>query len=188
MSPKGRPKGEFAPQRASAEGNPVSAAAAALYAAIEADLAGRYTRASESFDTLVLDIPAAGLVSIVERLRDVHRFTIFLDVTAVDWPQREPRFDVVWHFLCPSAVARVRLKAQVAEADPAVPTLTPLYGSAHFMEREAHDMYGIAFAGNDDLRPILLYEGFVGHPLRKDYAMEHEQPIVPYRDAEAKAP
>jgi NADH-quinone oxidoreductase subunit C len=62
-----------------------------------------------------------------------------------------------------------------------VASLTGLYGSARFMEREAHDMYGIEFTGNDDLRPILLYEGFVGHPLRKDYAMEMEQPIVPYR-------
>ena len=60
----------------------------------------------------------------------------------------------------------------------------PAYGQQDPLveyKREAHDMYGIRFAGNDDLRPILLYEGFEGHPLRKDYAMEHEQPIVPYR-------
>jgi len=153
-----------------------------LFATLEADLAGRYSRASASFGTLVLEISAAELVPIVSRLRDTFHFTIFLDVTAVDWPQREPRFDVVWHFLSPKAVRRVRLKAQVAVTDPTVPSLTPLYGAAHLMEREAHDMYGIVFAGNDDLRPILLYEGFVGHPLRKDYAMEHEQPIVPYRE------
>ncbi len=161
---------------------------AALFDTLQAELAGRFTHAAESFGTLVLDIPVAELVPIVTRLRDAFRFMIFLDVTAVDWPQREPRFDVVWHFLCPSAVKRVRLKAQVGAADPTVPSLTPLYGSAHFMEREAHDMYGIVFAGNDDLRPILLYEGFVGHPLRKDYDMEHEQPIVPYRDANGAAP
>jgi NADH-quinone oxidoreductase subunit C len=59
--------------------------------------------------------------------------------------------------------------------------LTTLFGSARFIERETHDMYGIKFEGNGDLRPILLYEGFVGHPLRKDYPMELEQPIVPYR-------
>jgi len=63
-----------------------------------------------------------------------------------------------------------------------VASLTGLYGSAGFMERECHDMYGILFRGNEDLRPILLYEGFVGHPLRKDYAKEHEQPLVRYRD------
>ena len=64
---------------------------------------------------------------------------------------------------------RVRLKTRVAEADPRVDSLVALYGSARFMERECHDMYGIVFRGNHDLRPILLYEGFVGHPLRKDY-------------------
>jgi len=62
-----------------------------------------------------------------------------------------------------------------------VPTLTTLFGSARFLEREAHEMFGIRFEGNADLRPILLYEGFVGHPLRKDYPMEREQPIVEYR-------
>jgi NADH-quinone oxidoreductase subunit C len=67
-------------------------------------------------------------------------------------------------------------------ADPTVDTLTKLYGSANYMERECHDMYGIVFHGNDDLRPILLYEGFEGHPLRKDYPKHREQPLVPYRD------
>ena len=76
---------------------------------------------------------------------------------------------------------RVRLKTRVPETDPTVDSLTPLYGSAHFMERECHDMYGIVFRGNDDLRPILLYEGFTGHPLRKDYPKQQEQPLVRYR-------
>ena len=156
--------------------------ATGLLATLRTELAGRYTRAEKSFGTLVLDIPVSELLAVVQCLRDAFRFTIFLDVTAIDWPQREPRFDVVWHFLRPQGVHRVRLKTRVTEADPTVPTLTPLYGSAHFMEREAHDMYGIVFAGNDDLRPILLYEGFVGHPLRKDYAKDHEQPLVPYRE------
>jgi NADH-quinone oxidoreductase subunit C len=63
-----------------------------------------------------------------------------------------------------------------------VDSLTMLYGSAAFMERECHDMYGIVFRGNADLRPILLYEGFAGHPLRKDYPKQREQPLVPYRN------
>ena len=74
-----------------------------------------------------------------------------------------------------------RVKTRVPADIPTVDTLAPLYGAARFAERECHDMYGIVFRGNDDLRPILLYEGFVGHPLRKDYPMEREQPIVPYR-------
>ena len=89
---------------------------------------------------------------------------------------------MVWHFYSTAHKVRVRLKARVSAASPAVPSLTPLYGSAAFMERECHDMYGIVFEGNADLRPILLYEGFVGHPLRKDYPKEREQPLVPYRE------
>ena len=88
---------------------------------------------------------------------------------------------MVYHFLAPAHKVRIRLKLQVSEQAPLVPTLTGLYGSARYMEREAHEMYGIRFEGNEDLRPILLYEGFVGHPLRKDYPMDQEQPIVPYR-------
>jgi len=76
----------------------------------------------------------------------------------------------------------VRVKTRVEEASPVVDTLCPLYGAAAFMERECHDMYGIVFRGNHDLRPILLYEGFAGHPLRKDYPKEREQPLVPYRN------
>ena len=135
--------------------------------------------------TLSLLIEPARLLEVVRALKDRFGFDMFLDVTAVDWPQRQPRFDVVWHFYSTRERVRVRLKARVPEADPAADSLTGLYGSARFMERECHDMYGIAFRGNDDLRPILLYEGFVGHPLRKDYPKQKEQPLVPYRTNEA---
>lgn len=131
---------------------------------------------------LVLDTTPARLLEVVDRLKDAHGFTLFLDVTAVDWlGRREPRYDLVYHFLCPAAMKRVRLKLALAEDALEVPTLTGRYGSARYMEREVHEMYGVRFAGNADLRPILLYEGFEGHPLRKDYPMELEQPIVPYR-------
>jgi NADH-quinone oxidoreductase subunit C len=139
------------------------------------------TRTWDSFGLLVLDLDPLKLLPVVEALRSELGFALFLDVTAVDYPERKPRFDVVYHFLAPSQMQRVRLKLQVDGDAPEVPTLTGHFGSARYMEREVHDMYGIRFAGNADLRPILLYEGFEGHPLRKDYAMEHEQPIVPYR-------
>ena len=102
-------------------------------------------------------------------------------MTAVDWPQRSPRFDVVYHFYSTATFARVRVKTRVTESAPTVDSLVALYGCANFMERECHEMYGIDFRGNPDLRPILLYEGFVGHPLRKDYPKLQEQPLVPYR-------
>jgi NADH-quinone oxidoreductase subunit C len=144
-------------------------------------LAPLIQRSWSSFGMPVLELDVAQLVPVVQRLRAEFGCTLFLDVTAVDHPARQPRFDLVYHFLSVPHRGRVRLKLQVGEEAPVVPTLTGLYGSARFMEREVHDMYGIRFEGNADLRPILLYEGFVGHPLRKDYPMEREQPIVAYR-------
>jgi NADH-quinone oxidoreductase subunit C len=144
-------------------------------------LAGEVADASVSHGMLVLVLAPADLLGIVQRLESEFRFDLFLDVTAVDWPGQTPRFEVVYHFYSTAHRIRVRLKTRVPEADPAVESLVPLYGSAHYMERECHDMYGIVFRGNPDLRPILLYEGFVGHPLRKDYPKRQEQPLVPYR-------
>ena len=135
----------------------------------------------ESLGLLVLELPTDRVLATVERLKSRHGFDLFLDVTAVDWPERQPRFDVVWHFYSTTEHLRVRVKTTVAEDDPTVDSLVPLYGSAPFMERECHDLFGIGFRGNDDLRPILLYEGFVGHPLRKDYPKNGEQPLVRYR-------
>ena len=130
---------------------------------------------------LVFMLTPAELQPAARRLRDEFGFDLFLDVTAVDWLGQSPRFELVYHFYSTTHKQRVRLKARVDEGDPTVDSLVPLYGSAAFMERECHDMYGIVFRGNSDLRPILLYEGFVGHPLRKDYPKQREQPLVPYR-------
>jgi NADH-quinone oxidoreductase subunit C len=133
----------------------------------------------------VASVAPAQVLAAATALRDRHGFDMLLDVTAVDWLGHAPaaeRFEVVWHFFCTTRQQRVRLKTRVSESDPGVASLVGLYGSAAFMERECHDMFGIAFRGNADLRPILLYEGFVGHPLRKDYVKQHEQPLVPYRE------
>ena len=135
-----------------------------------------------SHGVLVFLLEPAELLPTVQRLQREFNFDIFLDVTAVDWPGQALRFEVVYHFYSTVHKVRVRLKTRVTEADPRVDSLVSLYGSAGFMERECHDMYGIVFHGNADLRPILLYEGFVGHPLRKDYPKQQEQPLVPYRN------
>ena len=145
-------------------------------------LAEREGEIAVSHGILVVNLAPGAVLAAARALRDELGFDVLLDVTAVDWPGREPRFDVVWHFYSSAAKVRVRVKAGVPEADPVAPSLCALYGSAAFMERECHDMYGIAFEGNADLRPILLYEGFAGHPLRKDYPKEREQPLVPYRE------
>ena len=153
----------------------------ALLASLRDDFAST-AKASIDRGALLLAVDPQEVIATATRLRRDYGFDLLLDVTAVDWPGRPLRFDVVWHFYSTTQRVRARMTTAVAEASPDVATLTGLYGSAGFMERECHDMYGIRFAGNADLRPILLYEGFVGHPLRKDYAKEHEQPLVPYRD------
>src|SRR4029453_11887925 len=136
---------------------------------------------SLSRGVFVLTPDPAALVAVVRELKTEFGFDLFLDVTAVDWPERDLRFDGVYPFYATKHFVRVRVKTRVSEANPTVDSLVSLYGSAHFMDRECHEMYGIAFRGNRDLRPILLYEGFVGHPLRKDYPKEREQPLVPFR-------
>jgi len=152
--------------------------------AILPSLSVSFPQGAVSHGTFALDIAPGELAAVVDRLKAQFGFDMLLDVTAVDWPGRTPRFDVVYHFYSTTAHVRVRLKARVAEADPRIDSLVASYGSAGFLERECHDMYGIVFRGNPDLRPILLYEGFVGHPLRKDYAKDHEQPLVRYRSAD----
>jgi NADH-quinone oxidoreductase subunit C len=152
-----------------------------LYDRVQQRLALSADSAQLSHGMLVLTLAAPELLATVQLLKTELTFDLLLDVTAVDWPQRPLRFDVVYHLYSTAHGVRIRLKTSVAESDATVDTLTSLFGSARFLERECHDMYGIAFRGNPDLRPLLLYEGFQGHPLRKDYPIDREQPLVPYR-------
>jgi NADH-quinone oxidoreductase subunit C len=110
-------------------------------------------------------------------------FNVLMDVTAVDYlrfPGREdgPRFDVVYHLYSISHNHRVRLKVPVEEDDAVVPTATGLWPIADWLEREVWDMFGIRFDGHPNLRRLLLYEEFVGHPLRKDYPVDRRQPLI----------
>ncbi len=159
---------------------------ATLFERMQRHFAAIVPEAPVSHGVLVLTIVPARLLEVVRTLKSEFGFDLFLDVTAVDWIGQAPRFEVVWHFYSTADKVRVRIKARVPESDPVVDTLVPLYGSAGFMERECHEMYGIEFRGNADLRPILLYEGFSGHPLRKDYPKDKEQPLIPYRDSGAQ--
>jgi len=154
----------------------------ALFDRIRETLAAKVGEVTVAHGVLVLQVVPEAVLPVASALKEQFRFDMFSDVTAVDWLGQEPRFEVVWHFYSTAHKLRVRMKARVAEGNATVATLVGLYGSARFMERECHEMYGIVFAGNADLRQILLYEGFQGHPLRKDYPKEREQPLVPYRE------
>lgn len=119
---------------------------------------------------LTLIATVAGLRRLVTHLRDnaACAFTTLIDVTAVDWPDRDDRFEVVYHFLSMPQNQRVRVKIAVAE-DEIVPSITDLNPAANWFEREVFDLYGIMFSGHPDLRRILTDYGFRGHPLRKDF-------------------
>jgi NADH-quinone oxidoreductase subunit C len=105
-------------------------------------------------------------------------FEMLTDVTAVDYVGEVPRFEVVYHLYSVAKNHRVRIKARVSEEAPEIESAVAVWPSANWMEREIWDLYGIRFRNHPDLRRILLYEQFEGHPLRKDYPKEKRQPLV----------
>jgi NADH-quinone oxidoreductase subunit C len=125
-----------------------------------------------AFGDLTIHADASRIVEIATFLHDDPRcqFWCIIDVTAIDWPGRENRFDVVYHFLSPKQNARVRVKVQTDEVTP-VPSIVSVYRGAEWFEREAYDLYGVLFTGNPDMRRILTDYGFEGHPLRKDFPL-----------------
>lgn len=123
-------------------------------------------------EELVLVAKTSEILTLMEFLKKNSgcQFTTLVDITAVDYPSREKRFDVVYHLLSMNLNQRVRVKTQIAEGDM-VPSLVGLFPSANWFEREVFDMYGIPFSGHPDLRRILTDYGFAGHPLRKDFPL-----------------
>jgi NADH-quinone oxidoreductase subunit C len=110
------------------------------------------------------------------------QFDFLTDVTALDWLERKPRFEVVYQLNSLVRGHRLRVKIGVGGGDPWVPSVVGVWGSADWLEREVFDMFGIDFKGHPDLRRILMYDSFEGHPLRKDYNYQKRQPIVPETD------
>ncbi len=112
-------------------------------------------------------------------------FDFLSDITAVDyWQKKEPRFEVVYQLTALKNRRRLRVRVPVPENEAQVESLTPLWKGANFMEREVWDLFGIRFIGHPNLRRVLLYEEFQGHPLRKDYPVNLCQPRVPERKVE----
>lgn len=111
-------------------------------------------------------------------------FKLFVSIDAVDrlhLQENTPRFEVVYFFYSLSRNEHLRLKVRVGEDSPQIPSLTGVYRGANWWERLTFDFYGIQFTGHPDLRRILLYDEFKGHPLRKDYALRDRQPLIPER-------
>ncbi|MCK0138380.1 NADH-quinone oxidoreductase subunit C [Aliiroseovarius sp. F47248L] len=123
-----------------------------------------------AFGELTVNVPLSAIPSFIDFLKTdkACMFSSLVDITAVDYPSREERFDVVYHFLSMYTNQRIRVKVAVRE-DDMVPSITEVHPSAGWFEREVFDMFGILFSGHPDLRRILTDYGFRGHPLRKDF-------------------
>lgn len=156
-----------APEWREADDDPL---AAALREALPEAIRSARTFAGD----LSLDIERERFAEVARELKSTHGFSLIVDLCGADFPNREPRFDVVVHLasVAPGREYRVvRLKVQTDEATP-VPSLTGVYRGANWPEREVFDMYGVRFEGHPDMTRILTWEGFNGHPLRKEFPVE----------------
>ncbi|QQR40720.1 NADH-quinone oxidoreductase subunit C [Devosia rhizoryzae] len=139
---------------------------------ITTNLGSAVTDFEVAFGDLTINIERDSIAEVARFLRDDPqcRFIAFLDVCGADYPAREFRFDVVYHFLSPHLNQRVRVKLQADDETP-VPSICDIYPGANWFEREVYDLFGVLFSGHPDLRRILTDYGFDGHPLRKDFPM-----------------
>ena len=139
---------------------------------VAAGLGGAVAKSMIANDELTIVVAASDIIRTLTFLRDDPGcgFTILVDLCGVDYPDRSPRFDVVYHLLSISENARIRVKIATDSETP-VPSVTPVFRVADWFEREAFDMYGILFSGHPDLRRILTDYGFTGFPLRKDFPL-----------------
>jgi NADH-quinone oxidoreductase subunit C len=139
---------------------------------IAAHLGSAILNSKIAFGELTVEVAAEDIVKTVRFLRDDPscRFVCFTDISGADYPQREKRFDVVYHLLSPYKNQRIRVKIAADETTP-VSSIVELFPAANWFERETFDLYGVLFSGHPDLRRILTDYGFEGHPLRKDFPL-----------------
>ena len=159
---------------------------------------GATFEAGAATDMPTVLVPRDRLVESMTVLRDhpALQFSLLADLSAADYLPRAPRFEVVYHLVClgtpgfpssePSAPRRLRVKVAVPNDDPHVPTVTGVWPAAGWLEREVWDMFGVTFADRPDIKRILMYPEFAGHPLRKDYPIKKRQPLIGPADGPAR--
>jgi NADH-quinone oxidoreductase subunit C len=141
-----------------------------IAAHVQSNLGDAITGSTIAFGELTVTADASRINTVLQFLRDDAecRFYSFIDICGADYPERERRFDVVYHLLSPTKNTRIRVKVEAGEGDD-VPSAIPSFPAADWFEREVYDLYGVVFSGHPDLRRILTDYGFQGHPLRKDF-------------------
>jgi NADH-quinone oxidoreductase subunit C len=138
---------------------------------------------AESLGDQVLIVRREGLRAVMAGLQAApFDYAALLDLTCVDFLASENRFEMVYHIFSLSRNRRLRIKVSLPGDNPVVDSIAGLWKNANWLEREVFDMFGVAFVGHPDLRRILMYEGFEGHPLRKSYPWRKEQPRIPLKD------
>lgn len=155
-----------------------------LIAKVEAAFPGKILESYTQHGNETVVINREDALAIFSTLKDDPQFAfnLLVDLTAVDFFGQEPRFEVVYHLHSMRLNHRLRVKIRVSEDDAVVPSVSALWKAANWLEREVWDLFGIRFSGHPDLRRILMYEEFRGHPLRKDYPVTKRQPLVEERD------
>jgi NADH-quinone oxidoreductase subunit C/D len=141
---------------------------------VQKDRWAEYKFSTSAVGDDVIELPKEDVVPLIRFLRETGRFDFLMDVCGADYPERERRFDVVYHLFNSKTSTRLRLKAQVGENE-SIESVTPLWKGANFFEREAYDMFGIKFDGHPYLKRLLTHHEFAGHPLRKDYDADKQQ-------------
>jgi len=142
-----------------------------LVEALRGELGEAIESARSFAGELTLVLKRESVAQVAASLKTKHQFTYLIDVCGADYPKRTPRFDVVYHLHSFAANRRIRLKVATDEGN-SVPTVCGVWKAANWPEREVYDMYGVRFEGHPDMTRILLWEGFNGYPLRKDFPVE----------------
>jgi NADH-quinone oxidoreductase subunit C len=161
---KGHEEKKSRPEASDASGHP-------WVRSIRAAVPDAVVSAKEFAGQITVVVAKDAIARVVRHLKDTEDFKYCVDVTAVDWKDRQPRFDVVYHFYSFSKNDRIRVKCGAPDGEE-VPSIATVFLAANWCERETYDMFGIRFAGHPDLRRILTWEGFNGYPLRKDFPLE----------------
>jgi NADH-quinone oxidoreductase subunit C len=143
-----------------------------LSAHLKEKLGARLVDSTLAYGELTIKVEAAEILGVLSFLKtDAQcQFVSIIDICGADYPQREKRFDVVYHLLSPRQNRRIRVKVETDEETP-VPSAFSVYPGADWYERETYDLYGVLFSGHPDLRRLLTDYGFEGHPLRKDFPL-----------------
>jgi NADH-quinone oxidoreductase subunit C len=143
---------------------------------LQENFADTFFEARRFRDELTVYVPRENIVEAATFLRDQLQYSYLADLTGNDWPDRDPRFEVIYQLYSLESHTRLRLKVRVPENDCTCPSVTGVWGTANWHEREVFDLFGVTFSGHPDLRRILMPVEWEGHPLRQDYAIGWEEP------------